>query len=149
MNSLANYHSPDDPFYYPKKKKRAHPERDIQNSIIQILNLKGHFCWKTVNRGFQMPGSGAWISSSVIGIPDIFVLLKVNGISAMIGLEVKTATGRQSEAQKQWQQSLERNNGFYFLVRSVEESLSSIDYAYNKTMQILQRGVQDKAITGK
>jgi len=96
-----------------------------------------------------MPGSGAWISSSVIGIPDIFVLLKVNGISAMIGLEVKTATGRQSEAQKQWQQSLERNNGFYFLVKSVEEALSSIDYAYNKTMQILQRGVQDKAITGK
>src|SRR3989344_3073129 len=117
MNSLANYHSPDDPFYYPKKKKRAHPERDIQNSIIQILNLKGHFCWKTVNRGFQMPGSGAWIPSSLPGISDILGVQR--GTGRMIAIEVKTLRGRTTPQQEAFLARIRDCGGIGIVAHSV------------------------------
>ena len=42
-------------------------------------------------------------------------------------LEVKTAVGRQSKVQKNWQQNVwERRGGLYAIVRSVEEALKAV-----------------------
>ena len=119
--SLANYHNLDDQFYYPKRKKRAHPERDIQNSIVQLLNLKGHFCWKTPNRGFKMDnGRGAWIASSTVkGVSDILGVQKSTG--RLIAIEVKTLTGRATPEQIAFLEAINQRGGIGMVARDVKD----------------------------
>lgn len=51
------------------------------------------------------------------GVPDIIVVR--DGV--FIGLEVKTPTGRQSEAQATFQKELEDAGGQYHIVCSIED----------------------------
>lgn len=44
-------------------------------------------------------------------------------------IEVKAATGRQSEQQKKYQAMIERFNGVYVLARSVEEAIAGVENA--------------------
>lgn len=51
------------------------------------------------------------------GVPDIIVIKK----GQFIGLEVKSATGRQNEDQRAFELFIKENGGFYYLVRSLED----------------------------
>lgn len=51
------------------------------------------------------------------GVPDVIVVKD----GRFIGLEVKTPKGRQSDAQKAFQEELEKNGGEYHIVRSVDD----------------------------
>lgn len=51
------------------------------------------------------------------GVPDIIVIKK----GQFIGLEVKSAIGKQSEDQKKFEIHTTDNGGFYYIVRSVED----------------------------
>lgn len=51
------------------------------------------------------------------GIPDIIIVSQ----GRFIGLEVKTRTNHQSEAQKEFEGDLQSNGGKYFVVRSIED----------------------------
>lgn len=55
--------------------------------------------------------------NSMKGFPDIAGV--VNG--RMFAIEVKTPTGRMSEAQRDWQQKLESNGVVYLIAKSVED----------------------------
>ena len=54
----------------------------------------------------------------VAGIPDIFVYSK----GQLIGLELKTIVGRQSDSQKVIEKRIVESGGTYHLVRSVQEA---------------------------
>ena len=91
-------------------------ESDIQALIlIYVTSLPGSFGFR-MNTG-AVQDSGRFIRYGVPGQPDIFLILK----GRFIGIEVKTRTGRQSEAQKQWQRNCERAGGLYILARSVHD----------------------------
>lgn len=54
---------------------------------------------------------------ALAGVPDIILIDK--GI--FVGLEVKTATGKQSAAQKSFDKRCEEAGGNYFIVRSIKD----------------------------
>lgn len=97
--------------------KRNQPERLIQNAIIDYLLLKGHFVWRTVNRGWQLP-NGQWKKSAVEGLPDICGVERNTG--RFIGLEVKSKGNHATEAQKTFIARITANGGLGAIVYDVE-----------------------------
>lgn len=92
-------------------------------SICEYLEWKRHFFWRQNSSGsfykgedgsrqFRKPPKFA-----KNGVPDIIVIK--NGI--FIGLEVKQKTGRQSEAQKEFESGLVAAGGMYNVVTSIED----------------------------
>lgn len=73
-----------------------------------------------------MVTEGRLIKLAPPGTPDILGVLP-GGSGRMFGLEVKTATGKQSVAQIAWQKRAEESGVRYRVVRSVAEALAAID----------------------
>ncbi|MEG1365511.1 MAG: VRR-NUC domain-containing protein [Cetobacterium sp.] len=99
-------------------------ETQIQSSIIdylQILENKGKIFFQRVNNTPVYDPIGKKFRSMAKGtkkgFPDILVL--INGRT--IGFEVKTATGKQSEDQKDIENKFKQHGQEYFVVRSLDE----------------------------
>lgn len=61
------------------------------------------------------------------GSPDLVGFVRPSG--RFIGLEIKTAVGRPSKEQLQWQQLINLGGGFARIVRSIEEANVAVDEA--------------------
>lgn len=97
---------------------RDHPERDLQNSIIDLLSKKGHFVWKMVNRGFQLP-SGGWMHSAVVGVPDILGVQK--GTGKLIGVEVKMKGRKPTQEQVAFLDRIRELGGIGLVAYSIDD----------------------------
>lgn len=96
-------------------------EAEIQREILALFgSLPGVLC-ERMNTGAAAVGDRL-IRFGLPGAPDI--RLTVGGRSAAI--EVKSATGRQSEAQKRWQRAFEAAGGVYVLARSTQDAIAGI-----------------------
>lgn len=62
---------------------------------------------------------GHYTCTSEKGLPDIAVIYRCR----YIGLEVKTAKGRQNADQKLMQQKIEKAGGAYYIVRSLDDAM--------------------------
>ena len=103
--------------FAPPRRPRGRPERAIQNAIIQHLRLRGALV--AVTDAGAAYRAGAFFGDAVpAGWPDITGVLPDG---RFIGVEVKSATGRQSDAQKHMEQNIRRRNGLYVLARSVDD----------------------------
>jgi hypothetical protein len=91
---------------YQPKQRTGHKESDIQKNIKSILEWNGWFVVKI----HQSLGSYK-------GIADLYAIK--NG--RQVWIEVKTASGIQSEHQLRFQASIEQQGGCYLLARSVED----------------------------
>lgn len=111
LDKFSPYYDP------PKRKHRKQPERDLQSAIIQLLNLKGHFVWKTVNRGFKLE-TGAWIPPANQGVPDIVGLTKTG---VFLGIEVKVKGNKATAAQEAFLEEIRRRGGVGLTVYSISE----------------------------
>jgi hypothetical protein len=99
-----------DVFKKPRNRApKALRESTIQRECVQFLVEMG--CTVAITDAGAAYGIPA-------GWPDI-TGLKHGG--RFIGVECKTAKGRQSEDQKQYQSLIESRGGIYFLVRSLED----------------------------
>ena len=98
--------------------KRQQPERLIQNAIIEYLLLKGHFVWRNVNRGWQLP-SGQWKPSTVQGVPDVIGVEKSTG--RFIGIEVKAKGGKLTSAQQNFIDLINKKGGLAIVAYSIDE----------------------------
>lgn len=93
-------------------------EADTQKQILEYLNRKGIFCWRS-NSGrkhnliFGRKGSA-----------DITGLLKDG---KRLEIEVKDLKGKQSPDQIEFQRMITLNNGIYILARSVEDVYEIIE----------------------
>jgi hypothetical protein len=56
------------------------------------------------------------------GTPDIYVPLR---FGIFLSIEVKSAKGRQSEEQQQFERMLKATGGYYFICRSVEDAINA------------------------
>jgi hypothetical protein len=99
------------------------PESTIQAGILRWLATTGLIHWRqmagTIKRGRIR------ITLGPNGIPDILLLLPPSG--RLVGLEVKSAKGRQRKDQKEFQALMEASGGLYFIVRSLTDARSIID----------------------
>jgi len=70
------------------------------------------------NGGFRNPREAMKLKATgvVKGVADLVFLWKGKAYF----LELKTAKGKQSTAQKEWQKTVERHNFDYFIVRDLE-----------------------------
>lgn len=96
-------------------------EKDVEKSICDWLRIKGFFFWKQPSSGYFDTTRRTFRKHTSpyvrCGVPDIIVVKE----GKFIGLEVKSATGRQSTAQEDFERDLRIAGGVYFLVRSIED----------------------------
>ena len=101
------------------------PETKIQNRIMMDMSEKGYLVWRnqvglfktldgrTVNIGIKGSSDLMAVKPTVI-TPDMVG----KTLAVFVAVEVKTATGRQSEPQKKWQKAVEKLGVKYILARS-------------------------------
>jgi hypothetical protein len=107
----------------PKKRKRNDTEAQLQDSIAKELNARG-FMVMRLNSGAMQGNQGQYFRAYFI-----YGLKKSSGASDLIVfrdgkawfIEVKTATGRQSESQKAFQEYAESKKMSYFLIKNLED----------------------------
>lgn len=120
-------------------------EADIQKQIIQYLALQEnmgnlYFLRNNSFSGFierknAKPGQErGFIKNNKKGTADIIVCRK--GI--FVGLEVKSATGKQSRWQKEAENKILKAGGQYYVVRSVEDVFKALKW--NNTVSTLYYG---------
>lgn len=113
----------------PAQRKRGSPEGRIQSSCVawfwntypQYREL--YFCVPNENAREDSNASTGAIRRSmgvVKGVSDTILFLPRGGYHALC-IEMKTETGRQSDAQRLWQSKVEAQGFRYEVVRSLEE----------------------------
>lgn len=104
------------------------PETIIQNEILRAIGPRADLYIARRNVGTARdPNTGRVVRFGVPGEADLQGVLAVacrcgrfHGVA--VALEVKTPTGRQSKAQRRWEQAWTRRGGVYAVVRSVEDA---------------------------
>jgi hypothetical protein len=102
-------------------------EAVLQQNIRLALGMRDDIFMFRINVGKFRPleGGARVIQSAPEGTPDLMGVLGPNGKA--FGIEVKTAKGRQREAQKRWQDAWEKRGGIYILARSLEDVYRGLD----------------------
>lgn len=94
-------------------------EFEIRDQIIDFLEQKGILCWKdakplfTKKRGFSKSN----------GTPDILGVLKDG---RFLGIEVKTAKGKLSEAQINFMKRISNTKAIFILARDVDDVIACL-----------------------
>jgi hypothetical protein len=101
--------------------KRKILEKDVQRAILHYLTLRK--VWhRRMNSGGAMvsghKGKGQFVRYGSPGLPDI---LARGSTGAVVWIEVKSPTGKQTGDQRKWQIDMERFGDIYILARSVED----------------------------
>lgn len=94
-------------------------ETRIQQEILLRLGSKRGVRVFRMNSGkARDPRTGQVVTFGVPGMADILALVR----DRYVWLEVKSATGRQSEPQRRFQQAIESIGGEYHVVRSADQA---------------------------
>lgn len=112
----------------------AREENAVQRACLDLLQLLGIFHWRANNAGVYDPAKqcfrafvGARGVADIIAVLPVPVLQPVDGgrrrykIGQILCCECKSANGRQSRAQKQFQAAIEAAGGIYVIARGVAD----------------------------
>lgn len=106
-------------------------EKQIENAIFKYLSLEpGIFAFKVETKGVFNQATNAFRHAGqhvVLGTADILACYDCGGIGIFIALEVKSAIGKISQNQINFKQRVEAVNGFYFLVRSIQDTQKALE----------------------
>jgi hypothetical protein len=107
-----------------KKQRAVASENTTQNTICEYLTLRRYFFWRQNSVGAYDPVKQTFRSLpkyAMRGVPDIIIIHK----GQFIGIEVKSKTGKQSQAQADFQAHCERNGGRYMIAKCVDDVISA------------------------
>lgn len=101
------------------------PETKIQNRIMMDMSKKGYLVWRN-QVGLFKTMDGRTVNIGIKGSSDLMAVKPTvitpdmvgQTLAVFVAVEVKTATGRQSEPQKKWQKAVEKLGVKYILARS-------------------------------
>lgn len=104
------------------------PETKVQNRIMMDMSEKGYLVWRN-QVGLFKTLDGRTVNIGIKGSSDLMAVKPTVITPEMVGqtlavfvaVEVKTATGRQSEPQKKWQKAVEKLGVKYILARSEDD----------------------------
>lgn len=111
-----------------------HDESNLQIACVRWFRLQfpsiAPLLFSVPNGGRRDAVTGAILKAegAVAGVSDLLLLFS-NGVHQGLCIEMKTAKGRQSTAQKEWQKAVEKAGYKYAVVRSFEQFAALIsDY---------------------
>ena len=108
-------------------QRNATAERDIQKAVqLRIGSRPDVRLWRH-NTGKGWTDRGARISFGLAGSADLVGLVAPTG--RFLGVEVRSAAGRQSPAQRTFQAMVAKFGGIYILARSPEDAERQLDAA--------------------
>lgn len=108
-------------------------EKQIERAICERLTLDGHFVVKLKDQALKVGSQYRRGSSFEIrGVSDLLVITQSKGVPVTIYLEVKTETGKQSDAQKRFQEKIEAYGHYYIVCRSHHEAKKKVDAILDK-----------------
>lgn len=96
-------------------------ESTVQRAILEYLTLKRVWAVRLNSGGAMVQGHGGkgqFIRFGAPGMPDILARGKRGSV---VWIEVKSATGRQSDNQREWQRRAEAHGDTYILARSLDD----------------------------
>lgn len=106
------------------------PETKIQNRCLLTVGKQPDvMAWRQQVGKYRAMHSDAIVSIGDPGMADVGMVVAVEitpdmigkRIGAYVGVEFKTAAGRQQPAQRDWQRVLESRGAVYAIVRSEDE----------------------------
>jgi hypothetical protein len=110
----------------PVKPIKTTTANGLTRAICDFLNLSGHFATRINNTGTwvreKAHKDGGYFrpSTQVKGIADINATIKGRSVA----IEVKIGKDRQSDAQRQYQERIERSGGTYWIVKDFDQFFS-------------------------
>jgi hypothetical protein len=109
-----------------------HLESNIQRSCVRWFRLQwpeyAGILFAVPNGGGRHKLEAAILKAEGVfpGVSDLILLTGRHGYNSLC-LEIKTDTGRQSDAQKEWQKQAENAGSKYVVCRSVNEFISIVN----------------------
>lgn len=109
----------------PFKKKREHPEDNLQKAVCQLLDIyvgRGELTYFAIPNGGKRSKTEAAIMKGLgvkSGVPDMEILFSNNGPT--IFLELKAGDNVPTRNQKSWIEWLNSNGRPAYVVYSVDE----------------------------
>lgn len=111
------------------------PEGQIKKSILEFLELyakKAPFLfWNQESVGIFDAKKGIYRKKKSRfqknGIADIILVKNYYDLPCIIFLEVKAPGGKQSDDQKEFEKEVQSVNGFYFIVKSIDDVIVCLE----------------------
>lgn len=98
-------------------------EQGLMNAIIIAVGARPDTLVIRVNAGRFQGWNGGAVKGAAPGTSDLVLCVAGN----FLALEVKTDTGRQSDAQHRFQSAVEARGGVYRVVRSSSEAIAAVE----------------------
>lgn len=112
-------------------------ETNLQNSAFNAIGQHDDvMIWRQQSGVFRsMTDKDRIVRVGVTGMADSMMIVGVTitpemigkRIGVAVGVEFKTETGRQSDAQKRWQKAFEARGGVYRVVRSAADIVQLVE----------------------
>lgn len=97
----------------------------LKNEILLALGCSSKILiWNNPTGVFRGLHDNTITRVGMPGQPDIIAIASPSG--RFVGIEVKTGTGRLSEAQKNWKAQAEARGALYIVARSVDEVIKEL-----------------------
>ena len=98
----------------------------LTESVLKYLNIKGFLAWRQNNGGIYDPTKKVFrANSSYRGVSDIIAIEPKTG--RFWGIEIKIGKDKQSVFQTVFQKDVEKRNGKYLVVKSLDDIIKSVD----------------------
>ena len=109
------------------RPRQTAPEKIIQKQILNFLAAYGIFVFRVNTTGVFDPSKKIFRRLAGFNLKGVADILGVLPNGRFLAIEVKTAVGKQSIWQKNFQKQVESNNGVYVLARSIDDVRFIID----------------------
>lgn len=121
------------PYIAKQRSKPRHEEHNLQTACVNWFRWQYPTFSKMLiavpNGGRRDAITGAMLKAEGVlaGVADLILLIPNRRYHSLL-IELKTKSGTQSKAQKEWQQEVERlGYSKYILVRSIDEFINDIN----------------------
>lgn len=109
-------------------------ERDIQEAILDYLQARRIFAFRTNTGAAMLPGRNGkrqLVRFGFRGVADIIGIVpgedSVGTYGQFLAIEVKGPKGKQTEDQKAFEEAVKKNGGIYCLARSVDDVRKALE----------------------
>jgi hypothetical protein len=125
------------------------PEGIVKISILQFLEVYSKKCpvmfWTQESVGIYDARLGGFRNKQSRfqknGVADIIMIKNYYDLPIVIFFEVKSEKGRQSSSQKDFEKEINEINGFYFVVKSIDDVILCLEIVREKVESKVARVV--------